>query len=195
MFHLNSLGEICFVQPASRQSESVCHAKTAAAVTAAAEKLEQQRVRKRLPVWIWRWVYKTSLWGMWNTPVYKWVSASCFANCVYPVVTRNCDVLPYERALGVGKVWETCFYPLEFIKKSWNVGFSGKKTSVWSFGCRPWESAKRETREANLHFQHAYKIFMWTNMKDPKLSWQDEFLVSQMLFSLLNTKKKKECKT
>lgn len=44
MFHLNSLGEICFVQPASRQSESVCHAKTAAAaaVTAAAEKLEQQ---------------------------------------------------------------------------------------------------------------------------------------------------------
>lgn len=43
MFHLNSLGEICFVQHASRQPESVCHAKTAAA-----EKLEQQQVRKKV---------------------------------------------------------------------------------------------------------------------------------------------------
>lgn len=101
-FHFSGWSENSFVQPTSPQTESVF------IIQRRRSSGEIRAAEKRLPVWILGSVWKMCLGGMWNT--HKWISASCFANCVYSDETLWC--FPTRRILGVSRVcgWFGIFF-------------------------------------------------------------------------------------
>lgn len=130
---MNGVGENGFVQPMLPQTERVYHSKA----TAVAEKLEQHREEKGCCCGAWDRSWKMCLWGTRNTHVYKWVSASCFANCVYSDETWNCDVLPWDtkpRVTTVRRFFHGYINLLRMSSRHVTFGFpfsEAKVNNVW----------------------------------------------------------------